>query len=201
VKLKLFTGMMLLLFLSVAMGSDQDNDQSVAKKIVSSKCHLCHGMEGEGSSAIYPRLAGQHKTYLIKQQTDFRDGTRTGTMSEMAFGLTDEEISALADYFSSKPPAAHKVRDQEFAGVGRYIFTKGNRFSGVAACVSCHGENGEGNEQMPRLAGQHKRYVASQLMEFNSRKRTNDNSIMHSIASKLTELEIHAVAQYVSGLR
>ncbi len=196
--MKLLTGMMLLfLMVSASHGSNHE----MAKKIVATKCHLCHGMEGEGSSAIYPRLAGQHKTYLIKQLTDFRDGNRTGTMSEMVFGLTDEEIAALSDYFSSKPPAAHKVRDQEFAGVGKYIFTKGNRFSGVAPCVSCHGESGEGNEQMPRLAGQHKRYVATQLMEFNSRKRNNDNSIMHSIASKLTELEIHAVAQYVSGLK
>ena len=196
--MKLFASM-ILLFLIVP--ASHGSNHEMAKKIVATKCHLCHGMEGEGSSAIYPRLAGQHKTYLVKQLTDFRDGTRTGIMNEMVFGLTDEDIAALGNYFSTKPPAAHRVRDQEFAGVGKYIFTKGNRFSGVAPCVSCHGENGEGNEQMPRLAGQHKRYVASQLMEFNSRKRNNDNSIMHSIASKLTELEIHAVAQYVSGLK
>ncbi len=190
-----------ILLLFISAGLVQGADQERAKEIVAIKCHFCHGTEGEGSNAIYPRLAGQHKAYIIKQLTDFRSGARVGTMNEMAADLTDEEIVALAEYFSGKPTLAHRVRDQEFSAVGRYIFLKGNQYSGVAACASCHGQNGEGTEQLPRLAGQHKRYVASQLQEFNSRKRTNDNAIMHSIASKLTELEIHAVAQYVSGLQ
>jgi cytochrome c553 len=37
------------------------------------------------------------------------------------------------------------------------------------------------------------------LKEFNTRERTNDNAVMHTIASKLTELEIRAVAVYLSG--
>ena len=138
---------------------------------------------------------------MIKQLQDFRSGQRKGVMNEMAADLTDEQITALADYFSSKPVLSHRVRDKEFAAVGKYIFNHGNRYSGVAACSSCHGEKGEGTESLPRLAGQHKRYVAEQLQAFNERKRTNDNAIMHSIASKLTELEIHAVANYVSGLK
>lgn len=171
------------------------------RQIVEEKCHLCHGMEGEGSSAIYPRIAAQHKEYMIKQLKDFRDGKRQGTMNEMAAGLTDEDIVALADYFSAKPPLVHKVRDDGLAGVGAYIYNKGNRYSDVPPCASCHGEDGSGTKHLPRLAGQHKRYVATQLQEFNQRKRTNDNAIMHSIASKLTELEIQAVALYVSGMK
>ncbi len=57
-----------------------------------------------------------------------------------------------------------------------------------------------GTQTLPRLAGQHKRYVSAQLEDFGSRKRTNDNAIMHSVASKLTELERESVALYVSGL-
>ena len=122
-------------------------------------------------------------------------------MNEMARGLQDEEIQELARYFSAKPALGHRVRDKALAAVGYYIFTKGNRFSGIPACASCHGEAGLGTHQLPRLAGQHKRYVADQLQAFNQRARTNDNAIMHTIASKLTELEIAAVALYVSGLR
>ncbi|WP_457673778.1 c-type cytochrome, partial [Thiolapillus sp.] len=66
---------------------------------------------------------------------------------------------------------------------------------------SCHGEFGEGNEQLPRLAGQHKRYISDQLQAFGDRARTNDNAIMHTVASKLTEMEREAVALYVSGLK
>lgn len=121
-------------------------------------------------------------------------------MNEMAADLTEDEMLALANYFSQQKPSTHRVRDKQFSAVGQYIFHKGNKFSGVAACASCHGEDGSGTQGLPRLAGQHKRYISAQLEEFNSRKRTNDNAIMHSIASKLTELEREAVALYVSGL-
>lgn len=171
------------------------------KQIVADRCHLCHGTDGEASSAIYPRIAGQHKEYIIKQLTDFRSGKRKGTMNEMVADLTDDEIIGLADYFSAKPPLTHKIRDKDLEAVGKYIFHKGNKYSGVAACASCHGESGEGNKDLPRLAGQHKRYINSQLVDFNQRTRNNDNAIMHSIASQLTELEINAVALYVSGLQ
>ena len=50
------------------------------------------------------------------------------------------------------------------------------------------------------LAGQHPRYIEDQLRQFNKRERTNDNAIMHAVASKLSELEAHAVAEYVASL-
>ncbi len=176
-------------------------DLTRAKEIVEEKCHLCHGYKGEASNVVYPRLASQHKEYMIKQLTNFKSGSRIGTMTEMAADLTEEEIIALAEYFSQQESATHKVRDTMLSAVGEYIFFKGNKYSGVAACASCHGEDGAGTQQLPRLAGQHKRYISAQLEEFNSRQRTNDNAIMHSIASKLTELEREAVAIYVSGLK
>lgn len=171
-----------------------------AKQIVGERCYLCHGMRGESSSAIYPRLAGQHAEYIAKQLSDFKAGRRTGTMNEMAADLTETEIAALGDYFSAMPPEAHKVRDKEFAAVGYYLFHKGNPYSGVAACKDCHGDEGKGTRQLPRLAGQHKRYLITQLQDFNKRMRTNDNAVMHSIASKLTEFEIEALANYISGM-
>lgn len=178
-----------------------NSEMDIALKIVQDKCQHCHGLEGEASNVVYPRLAGQHKNYIVKQLHDFRSGKRKGTMNDMANNLTDPEIIALADYFNSKPTLKHRVRDKEFAQVGWYIFHRGNEYSGVPACASCHGENGEGTDNLPRLAGQHKRYVSDQLTEFHNRKRTNDNAIMHSVAAKLTEMEIEAVANYVSGLK
>jgi cytochrome c553 len=176
------------------------DDQERARQIVEEKCHLCHGKNGEASSAIYPRLAGQHATYIAKQLSDFKEGRRKGTMNEMAAGLTEEEMAALGKYFAGKPPKAHRVRDKEFSAVGSYLYHKGNQYSGIPACMSCHGENGYGTDQLPRLAGQHKRYVVEQLQAFNGGTRTNDHAIMHSIASKLTEFEMQALAQYISGM-
>ncbi|MEJ1438621.1 MAG: c-type cytochrome, partial [Candidatus Sedimenticola sp. (ex Thyasira tokunagai)] len=65
-------------------------DNERAREIIGQKCHLCHGMEGEASNAIYPRLAGQHAEYIAKQLGDFKSGRRKGTMNEMAADLTDE---------------------------------------------------------------------------------------------------------------
>ena len=194
---KVYTSLFVFL---LAFNLSQAAEEDITLKIINSKCKLCHGFNGEASNAIYPRLAGQHENYIIKQLHDFRNGRRKGTMNEMAADLTDPQIDALAKYFSSQPTLTHRVRDKELAGVGQYIFYRGNKYSGVAACASCHGEKGEGNDQLPRIAGQHKRYVSDQLNEFHERKRTNDNAIMGSIASKLTELEIEAVANFVSGL-
>lgn len=170
------------------------------KEIIAERCSHCHGENGEASNTIYPRLAGQHKEYMVKQLQNFRSGERTGTMNDIAKDLTDEEMIGLAEYFSAQPPAKHRVRDKEFAAVGKYIFFKGNKFSGVASCSSCHGDKGHGTNKLPRLAGQHKRYVSIQLEEFNNRKRTNDNHIMQSVAAQLTEFEREAVSLYVSGL-
>ncbi|WP_419603386.1 c-type cytochrome [Thiolapillus sp.] len=186
----------------LSIGTANAANIDLAKSIVKAKCHLCHGEEGEASSAIYPRLAGQNRNYLVKQLKNFRDGKRkSDTMNEMAKDLKDDQIEALADYFSSKPALTHRVRDKGFAAVGEYLFKKGNRYSGIPACKSCHGEFGQGTDELPRLAGQHKRYVADQLQAFGERARTNDNAIMHTIASKLTEMEIEALALYVSGIK
>jgi cytochrome c553 len=172
------------------------------QEIIAGRCALCHGPEGESASAIYPRLAAQHPDYLQKQLKDFRDGRRkSDTMADMAKDLTDEDITALAAFFAGKKAGARQPGDADLAAVGKYIFHKGNRFSGVAACASCHGENGHGTAQLPRLAGQHPAYVEAQLSGFNKRERTNDNAIMHSIAAKLTELETRAVTVYIGGLK
>ncbi len=181
----------------VATNSSPSNE--MATKIVHDVCQHCHGLEGEASNVIYPRLAGQHKNYIIKQLHNFRSGQRKGTMNEMAKDLKDDEIVALAIYFSRQPTLKHRVRDKQFAQVGWYIFHRGNPYSGIPACASCHGENGEGSDVLPRLAGQHKRYVTDQLQQFISDQRVDP--IMHSVAKKLTELEIEAVASYVSGLK
>jgi cytochrome c553 len=176
-------------------------DLQRAEEINMGRCFLCHGVEGESSSALYPRLAGQHYQYIAKQLADFKSGRRQSeTMVSMAAELTQEEMLAMGVFFEKKPAQAQTVQDAELAAVGQFIFRRGNEYSGVAACVSCHGERGHGTAQLPRLAGQVPQYIESQLRSFNKRERTNDNAVMHSIASKLTELEIRGVALYLSTL-
>lgn len=171
-------------------------------EIIATRCALCHGSEGESASAVYPRLAAQHPDYIIKQLKDFRDGRRKSeTMADMVKGLQDEDVAGLAAFFASRKPAFRQPGDGDFAAVGKFIFQRGNSYSGVPACASCHGANGHGTQQLPRLAGQHPAYLEIQLKEFSKRERTNDNAVMHTVAAKLTELETRAVAIYVGGLQ
>jgi cytochrome c553 len=172
-----------------------------AEEIVQGKCFVCHGADGESSSPVFPRLAGQHARYIERQLADYKSGRRkSSAMQAMVEDLSPEDFKALGRYFESRKPQAHAVADPELAQVGRFIFLRGNPYSGVAACSSCHGPAGGGTETLPRLAGQHAQYTENQLKAFNKRERTNDNAVMHAIASKLSELELKAVSSYISGL-
>lgn len=172
------------------------------EEIVQAQCFICHGAEGESSSPAFPRLAGQNATYIERQLADYKSGRRkSSTMQPMVEGLNEADFKALGAFFSSRTPHMHQVDDYELAAVGRYIYRRGNPDSGVAACASCHGEEAHGSETLPRLAGQHAQYTVNQLKLFNKRERTNDNAVMHAIASKLTELETKAVAAYISGMK
>jgi len=176
-------------------------DLKRAEEIVQGKCFMCHGMDGESSSPLFPRLSAQHAAYVARQLADYKSGKRdNAVMRPMVEDLNTADFQALGAWFASKPGHAHKVEDTELAQVGRFVYNRGNPFSGVAACASCHGPRGHGTESLPRLAGQHAQYTENQLKAFGKRARTNDNAVMHVIASRLTELEMKAVAAYVSSL-
>ena len=170
-------------------------------QLVTQRCSTCHGAQGLPSTPIFPALAGQNAEYIVKQLKDFRAKKRVSdTMAPQVVDLTDENIEGLAVFFSSRPARVNRVSEQDLLPVGRYIYTKGNSFSGVPACSSCHGESASGTSNLPRLAGQNARYLTGQLKDFNLRTRTNDNEVMHLVASRLTELETKAVTDYLSQL-
>jgi cytochrome c553 len=176
-----------MFFTSVAHAADTAR----AEDIVQGKCFICHGVDGESSSPVFPRLAGQHANYVARQLADYKSGKRkSSTMQPMVEDLGGDDFRALGAYFESRPARAHAVDDSELAQMGRFIFQRGNPYSGVAACAACHGAQGH-----------HAQYTENQLKAFNKRERTNDNAVMHGVASKLTELEMKAVASYISGLR
>ena len=176
-------------------------DLARAEEIVSGRCFLCHGLEGESASPVFPRLAGQHSEYIARQLSDFKSGKRkSDTMKPQAEDLNPAEMKALGVFFENKKFGGRKAKDPELLAVGKYIFQRGNQFSGLPSCASCHGAQGLGSPHLPRLAGQHPRYIEDQLKQFNKRERTNDNAVMHTVASKLSELETHAVAEYIATL-
>ncbi len=177
-------------------------DLGKATKIVEDSCSVCHGADGESASPAFPRLAGQHAGYIERQLRDYKSGKRKSrAMSAIIEDVSEADFKSLGAYFQSRATHTHPIEDAELAQVGRFLYVRGNPYSGVPACSACHGENGHGTAALPRLAGQHTRYVERQLQAFDKRERTNDNAVMHAVASKLTELELRAVAAYVAGLK
>ena len=181
-------------------GAFAQADEARAKKIAGGSCFLCHGAQGESTSEVFPRLAGQNAEYVAKQLNAFKNGQRkSSAMTEMVAKLTHEEMLALGKYYEKFSLPREEAKEPQLAAMGRYIYHNGNKFSGVPSCVSCHGQNAEGSANLPRLATQFSGYIHTQLKSFNKRDRTNDNAVMHVVAEKMTELEMAAVAEYVSS--
>lgn len=195
-----FGRVLVLATLMVAVLAPAQADEARAKKIIGGSCFLCHGAEGESASEVFPRLAGQNAEYIAKQLENFKSGKRkSSAMAPMVAELSPDDMAALGRFYGSRPPHKEAPKDAPLAAVGQYIYSQGNRFSGVPACASCHGPDGAGSNALPRLAGQHAAYLDNQLKQFNKRERNNDNAVMHTVVEKMTPLEMAAVSEYLSG--
>lgn len=178
-------------------------DPAKAQQIVTQVCAACHGADGNSTSSANPKLAGQHAEYITKQLKDFKSGERKNpVMSGMVANLSADDMLNLGAYFGEKITKAGAAKNKELVAEGQKIFKGGNAASGVPACASCHGPSGAGIPvQFPRLGSQHADYVLTQLKTFRSGERANDGGkMMRVIAAKMTDQEMKAVAEYISGL-
>lgn len=175
-----------------------------AGKAKSPLCAGCHMADGNSVNVIWPRLAGQQASYLLKQLRDFKSGKRKdATMNAMVASLTDADLVNVAAYFSSQKPAEAKF-DAALVKKGQDIYRGGIAETSVAACMGCHLPTGEGNgpAAYPRLKNQHPEYVTAQLKKFRDGVRDNDaGNMMRSVASRMSDAEISAVSAYVAGMK
>ena len=179
-------------------------DVAKGQAMVGKVCAACHGFDGNSYLPANPSLAGQHEDYLFKQLMEFKSGARINpVMTGIAATLSVDDMRDLATYYSSQKPKQTGAKDKELVAQGRKLYRGGNGANGVAACAGCHSPNGAGiPAQYPRLASQHADYVAAQLKAFRAGERANDpNQMMRSTAGKLTDKEIAALSEYISGLR
>jgi cytochrome c553 len=196
----------LLVGLTLAACGGPGPEGGVANPTVAGQIHVCsscHGPEGRSTSPTFPRLAGQQKDYLVAQLQAFRDKTRADPHAQtymwgMAAQLSDSTIDGIATYYASQTPVAGQPGTSAEIAAGKKIYTEGIPSGNVPACMSCHGEKGEGNGPIPRLAGQHQAYLARQLQAFASMARANE--IMHENSKDLTAEQISEVAAYLATL-
>ncbi|MCU0766039.1 MAG: cytochrome c4 [Gammaproteobacteria bacterium] len=194
--------------LALAAGAAQaaGNPAAGKEKSATLGCIACHGEDGNSPNPIWPKLAGQHPSYIAKQIGAFKAGDRKDdAMSPMALIIgTDEDLADLAAYFASQKRQAGEAGTVEQMTVGQQLFRGGNPATGVAACAACHGPAGAGigPANFPSVAGQHAPYVEKALHDFKAGTRVSDpNQMMRSVAAKMTDAEIAAVAAYVQQMK
>lgn len=172
-------------------------------KALSQTCAACHSVDGNSVNPIWPKLAGQHASYIAKQLNDFKKGNRVNAqMTAMVTSLSEQDMQDLGAYFASQKTTLGSAKP-ELIEAGELIYRAGDKTTGVAACMACHGPNGSGNPAAlyPALSSQHAEYIAIQLKMFKTGERSNDqNKIMRTIAGPMTNDQIEAVSQYIQGL-
>lgn len=172
-------------------------------------CAACHSADGNSAIPLNPKLAGQIPEYLHKQLRDFKaEGGKaparfSPVMNGMAAPLSAQDITDLAAYFGSQKLKPEQAKNKDVLALGQKIWRAGIPEKAVAACAGCHGAKGDGiPAQYPRLSGQYTDYTIAQLQAFRSGTRANDaNKVMRSVAGRLSDEEIKAVAEYATGLR
>jgi len=184
-------------------------DLEKAKSIAESVCVACHGADGNSATPTYPILAGQGADYLFKQLKEFKaeEGKpavrKNDIMAGMVAALSVEDMKSLAVHYSQQKPKPSAATDVKLVEAGRTLWRKGDFERGIPACAGCHGPNGSGIPALyPRLSGQYAEYTSTQLKNFRSEDRSNDpEKMMRTIADKMSDKHIKAVADYIAGLR
>lgn len=176
----------------------------VAGKTSSYFCQGCHGEVGLSAEDLIPNLAGQYASYIAKQLRNFQSGARTHQiMSAMSKTISDAELVNIAAYFSSQNKMQGNGKGDN--PVAEKLFLKGDAGRDIPPCMSCHGTNGKGQSPdvatYPVIGGQHKGYLRAQLMHWRSGERSNSpGGVMNKVAKSLTDEEIEALTEYLSGL-
>lgn len=198
-----------LLIALITMGAAQAaGGDPKAGKEKSAMCQGCHGESGISLAPNFPHLAGQYQQYIERQVLDYQKEKRADPlMSPMAATVTDpQDLKDIAAYFASqKKMAGAPGGNKALAARGEAIYHQGIADTGVYACASCHGKDGRGkdpnNSLFPVIGGQTKDYLVKQMNDFRSGDRHNDPAgMMGGIAKKMTDAEIDAVAEYMSGM-
>ena len=177
---------------------------SEAGKTKSALCAGCHGVDGNSTNGVWPKLAGQHASYLEKQIHEFKDGTRADpVMMGMVAALSDTDIEDIAAYYASQTISDAEF-DNDLLEKGEAIYRGGITETSVPACIACHGPAGEGNGPalFPSVKSQHSQYTVAQLNKFKDGSRANvPGKMMRNVAVRMLDSEMAAVAAYMAALK
>jgi cytochrome c553 len=167
-------------------------------------CAGCHGADGNSELTDYPILAGQTARYLYLQLKDYKSGLRkSDMMTPAAQPLSKEDMLDLAAFYAAQRPKGPRLSK----GEGSVPFQPepdrveiGKKKAAETLCTMCHLGEFAGQNEVPRVAGQHPEYVKQQLKDYRSRTRTNDAGTMTAVARTLSDEDIDNLAHYLASL-
>jgi len=200
-----FAGIITLVYAAAAPGAEgaaaAKPDRARGQQIAGTVCVACHGADGNSTVPSNPILAGQQADYIAAQLAAFKSGARPSPiMQGMAAPLSPEDMRNLGAWFESQKHEPMVARDKALALRGEQIWRGGIKSTGVPACAGCHGATGLGIPgPYPRLSGQYSDLTYGWLKAFASNGRPH--VVMSPIASKMTDADMKAVAEYAAGLR
>ncbi|WP_442506047.1 c-type cytochrome [Novipirellula sp. SH528] len=195
---------------------------SATKQLVADACASCHGARGHGRAGDrVPVIAGQNREYLELTLEAYKTGQRhSGIMGPIAARLNAAEIVQVAEYFSKQPEHPSHSEPDESSGhpieakthdlneaekrlyeLGESLANHGDGPLKIASCVECHGPTPiDRSVEYPRLERQPADYLRRQLHLFANQARggTENADLMYTIASKLSDEQIDALAMYYS---
>jgi cytochrome c553 len=178
----------------VERSRDWGNPDVPGQVLVQQVCSTCHGLDGQSVNTLFPKLAGQTKPYIQGQleAIQARDRNSEHTRQFMwgpARFLTNKQIDEIAGYFAAQPAMRAGASGAAVSERGKVIYHQGLPAAGVQPCASCHGNAGEGDDVVPRLAGQHAYYLVSRA-----------RIAMTKIVDKVSDDDIVAVSAYLQSI-
>lgn len=161
-------------------------------------CVACHGATGVSKAEAVPSLGAMPRDYVLVQLILYREKLRIGApMNALMAGLSDDDLQAYSDMVAALPappgdPAAPRgdTKDEEWQQA-RALAVKYH-------CLSCHGSDLAGHDQIPRIAGQREDYVLKSLISYkNNSRRAYQPAMIESIQGVPDE-ELPILAKFVS---
>ena len=183
---------------------DISSQQIEAGKKKAEYCAGCHGGDGNSEQTDYPILAGQTTRYNYLQLKDYKSGRRKDEMmNPVAAQLEKQDMVDMAAYYAAQRPKGPRIQSGESSVPFKpdpARVAAGRSKSAEVLCTMCHLGEFSGQNEVPRVAGQHPAYVIKQLKEFKNGTRTNDAGTMSSVAKTLSDEDIVNLAHYLASL-
>ncbi len=163
-------------------------------------CAACHGGSGVGvPDGSVPAIAGQHFRVIVRELVDFsnkeRWDPRMQHFSDERHLSGAQDIADLAAYISRLPPARSADQgNDEHVQRGAEVYAR--------LCTRCHGPRAEGDNRrgFPRLAGQHREYLLSQMQYAVQDQRPNFSPQHVHLLQRLQAEDLPDLAQYLARL-